>query len=553
VRTSSAHPSRRGAILGLVALTSAVLVLSGCAGSSSSASSSPVNGGTLTYASGDAEPTCLDPHVGGNYPQALISTQYLETLVGRDADGKTTPWLATKWKTSPDGLTVDFTLRSGVKFTDGTDLTADVVKANVEHVQNPATQSSTGYLAFQKIKSVEAVDAHTARFHLSEPDAALLESLAQPWNAIESAQALARPLKVNCQSPVGTGPFKVASWQNQQAVTLVRNDHYTSPAADATHTGNARLKKIVWRFIPDTSTRYAALKSGEVDVIDNPQPDSVAAALKKSSNGITAVQAPRPGSVNRIELNMSKAPFNDERVREAFVKASPVNAGIKSLFFGTVKRSYSPLSSVEPLAYSDKSLFGTDLAQAKKLLDEAGWTVGSDGIRTKDGQRLTVQFPVSTNQSIPAEQSLFEQIQAAAKQAGFEVKLTPLDLSSWYSALAKNDYDAVSAPYTKVGPDVLRILYASDGTKPAPSGYFANHAQIQDPQLDALLNTAATTLSAGTRADAVKQAQQIILRSYAILPLYDQQNNFLVGEKVQGMRINHAVSAPTFADAWLTR
>ena len=164
-----------------------------------------------------------------------------------------------------------------------------------------------------------------------------------------------------------------------------------------------------------------------------------------------------------------------------------------------------------------------------------------------------MQFPVSTNQSIPAEQSLFEQIQAAAKQAGFEVKLTPLDLSSWYSALAKNDYNAVSAPYTKVGPDVLRILYASDGTKPAPSGYFANHAQIQDPQLDALLNTAATTLSAGTRADAVKQAQQIILRSYAILPLYDQQNNFLVGEKVQGMRINHAVSAPTFADAWLTR
>ena len=335
-----------------------------------------------------------------------------------------------------------------------------------------------------------------------------------------------------------------------QSGSLVRSPNHRRASASS-GTGEANLSKDVWRFIPDSSTRYAALKSGEVDVIDNPQPSTVASALKGGS--ITAVQAPRPGSSNRLELNMSKAPFNDKRVREAFIKAAVVNPGITSLFSGTVKRSYSPLSSVEPLAYSNSSLFKTSLSKARKLLDEAGWKTGSDGIRTKDGQRLTVTLPVSTNQSIPAEQSLFEQIQASVKKVGFEVKIEPLDLSSWYSALAKNAYDAVSAPYTKIGPDVLRILYASDGTVPAPSGYFANHAQIKDASLDSVLQEASTSLNTAQRNAAVKKAQQTVLNAYAILPLYDQQNNFLVGSRVHGFRIDHAVSTPSFAAAWVNR
>lgn len=539
------------ALPGAAAVLAAALLLSGCSGSTgTSSNSSPVKGGTLVYATGDAEPDCLDPHVGGNYPQALLSSQYLEPLVGRTSSGKIVPRLAKSWKVSSDGKTVDFTLRSGVKFTDGTELTANVVKANIEHLQNPETKSSTGYLAVTKVSNVEAVSTHHARFHLSSPDSALLESLAQPWNAIESAKALTRSQKENCESPVGTGPFKVTSWKNQQSVTLVRNPNYR-PASAAYGTGVANLSKIVWRFIPDSSTRYAALKSGEVDVIDNPQPSTVASALKSGS--ITAVQAPRPGSSNRLELNMSKAPFNDKRVREAFIKAAVVNPGITSLFSGTVKRSYSPLSSVEPLAYSEPSLFKTSLSKARKLLDQAGWKAGADGIRTKDGQRLTVTLPVSTNQSIPAEQSLFEQIQASVKKVGFEVKIEPLDLSSWYSALAKNAYDAVSAPYTKIGPDVLRILYASDGTVPAPSGYFANHSQIKDASLDSVLQEASTSLNTAQRNAAVKKAQQIVLNAYAILPLYDQQNNFLVGSRVHGFRIDHAVSTPSFATAWVNR
>jgi len=534
----------------VAALAPVAILLAACSPAAPTASSTPVTGGTLVYASGDAEPDCLDPHVGGNYPQALLSAQFLEPLVSRDTDGTIIPWLAQSWTTSEDGLTWEFTLRPDVMFTDGTPFDAAAVKANVEHLQDPETKSSTGYLAMGKVASVEAVDATTATFTLTAPDSGLLESLAQPWTSMESPTGIARGMDANCEAPVGTGPFVVDEWVKQDHVSLVRNEEYDSAPQDAAHDGPAYLDGITWRFIPDSASRFAALQSGDVDIIDNAQPDTIKQAA--DSKTIVDLDAPRPGASNRIELNSGQAPFDDERVREAFVRSTDVNAGIESLFFGTAKRSYSPLSSAEATAYSDDSLFGYDLDAANELLDAAGWTAkDAEGVRTKDGVRLTVRFPVSTNQSIPAEQSLFEQIQAGAGEAGFDVQLELLDLSSWYEALGTNAYEAVSAPYTKVGPDVLRILYDSSGIVPAPSGYFANHAQLDDPALDEILTQASNTLDPEERAFLYEQAQQIILDGYYILPLYDQQNHFLLSTSLQGVRALPTVSTPVFADAWL--
>jgi peptide/nickel transport system substrate-binding protein len=531
----------------------AALILAGCApASSGGGSADPVDGGTLTYATGDAEPTCLDPHVGGNYPQALVSTQYLESLVSLDDAGEVIPWLATEWTEAEDGLSWDFTLRDDVTFTDGTPFTAAAVAANVAHVQDPATGSSTGYLALRKVASVEAVSDTVVRFVLSAPDSALLESLSQPWVAIESPEALARDKETNCTSPVGTGPFVVSEWDRQNSITLERNENYTSPPADSADGDGPYLDTLVWRFVPDSATRYAALASGEVDVIDNAQPDALVAA--RDDDALEELDAPRPGASNRLELNSAIAPFTDVAVREAFVRAANVNDGITSLFFGTAERSYSALSSVEPLGVSDADQFGFDLDEANELLDGAGWTErDAEGYRVKDGERLTVTFPVSTNQSIPAEQSLFEQIQATTKDAGFEVVLEPVDLSTWYAALAANEYNIVSAPYTKVGPDVLRILYHSDGIVPAPSGYFANLAQVDIPELDTLLTQASEVSDADQRRQLYADAQQIVLDGFYILPLYDQQNHYLYNTDVEGLRAMPTVSTPTFAEAWLDR
>lgn len=531
------------------ACTIAVLALTSCAPQASDeAFAAPQSGGTLVYATGDAEPSCLDPHVGGNYPQALLSTQYLEPLVGRDASGTMQPWLADTWEVSEDGLTWDFTLKSDVTFTDGTPFDAAAVKANIEHLQDPQTQSSTGFIATTKVASVEAVDATHARFHLSAPDSALIESLSQPWTAMQSPAGMARGMEANCQHPIGTGPFIVESWEPQQRVTLTRNEDYTTSGPEASHEGPAYLERIEWRFIPDAATRQAALASGEVNVIDNPLPSDIAAA---KSAGIGHINAPRPGSVNRIELNSGQAPFDDQRVREAFVKSADPGPGITSLFHGAATQTYSPLASTEPTAVGNEALFATDAKAAAKLLDEAGWKPGPGGIREKDGKPLTVRFPVSTNQSTAAEQSLFEQIQANTAQVGFDVQLEPVDLATWHERLGAKAYEAVSAPYSKVGPDVLRILYHSSGIVPAPSGYFGNHAMLQDPDVDRLLTEASAT-SPGAERDALyADAQQLILESYVLLPLYDQQNHFLTN-RVDGVVALGTVGTPTFINAQLT-
>lgn len=551
------RPLARRLFPALTVLTAA-LVLAGCSSPADSAPESgtdagtPVIGGTMVYASGDAEPTCLNPHVGGNYPQALVASQFLETLYTKDAEGKLIPWLAEDSTVSEDGLTHTLTLRDGISFTDGTALDAAAVKANFEHLLDPKTSSSTGYLALGKIDSMKATETNTLELKLKTPDNSLLESFSMPWVAIESPTALKRSQEENCAAPVGTGPFKVESWKKQEAVNLIRNEDYVRPVADPNHEGTAYLDAITWRFIPEAATRYAALQAGEVQIIDNAQPDTIAAAAKNQA--IEHLDAPRPGASNRIELNSSKAPFNDSKVREAFIHAVNVDAGIDSLFFGTAPRSHSPLSSVEPLGFSAPSLFDYDPTKAAELLDAAGWDErDGQGYRVKDGTRLSLTFPVSTSQSVPAEQSLFEQLQATAKESGIEIKINLLDLSSWYGKLAKNDYNLVSAPYTKVGPSVLSVLFHSDSTIPAPSGYFANLSQVKDPALDALLDTAGSTLDTAERQEKYAQAQKLVLEGHYLLPLYDQQNHFLYSSELLNVGATTAVASPVFFDTWLAK
>lgn len=531
------------------------LALAGCGDSGSTqgeASGEPQSGGTLIYASGDAEPDCLDPHYGGNYPQGLISTQYLETLFTKNEDGETVPWLAESSEVSEDGLTHTITLTDGITFHDGTPLTSEAIKANVEHLQDPDTASSTGYLAVQKVQEVEIVDDLTADLHLSAPDNALEESLSMHWTAIQSPAALAREVQENCESPVGTGPFTVDSWDREQQINLVRNEDYVLPVEDSERENDlAYLDGITWRLIPEAATRYAALQSGEVHVIDNAQPDTIQSA---DNANIGHLDSPRPGASNRIELNSSQAPFDDPLVREAFIRAVDVDGGIQALFFDTAPRSHSLLSSVEPLGYSDDSLFYRDVDEANDLLDEAGWTErDEDNVRMKDGERLELIMPVSTNQSVPAEQSLFEQFQAQAGEVGFDMQINLLDLSSWYAALGEHNYNLVSAPYTKVGPSVLRILYHSSSIEPAPSGYFANNAQVDIPELDEILVQAEETTDDAERADLYEQAQQMVLEDFYVLPLYDQQNHFLYTADVQGMGEASAIAAPEYYNVWLNQ
>ena len=544
---SSVPLPRLGAAL--AAALAVVVPLAACAGDPGAPG--PSGRTTLVYASGDAEPACLDPHVGGNWPQALVGTQFAESLFSKNDAGDIIPWLATEATESPDGLAWDIALREGVTFTDGTPFDAAAVAANVEHIKDPATASSTAVLALGKVARVVAVDAHTARFELTQPDGALVESLAQTWTAMLSPAGIARGMEANCQQPIGTGPFAVEAWEPQQGITLVRNDDYASAPADAaTQSGPPALERLEWRFIPDSASRLAALQSGQADVIDSVQPDALA-AFASGDQFATATFA-RPGVTARIELNTTRAPFDDRSVREAFAHSMDVDPAVQSLFAGTIERSTSLLASSLPFGTSHADAFTYDPQRAGALLDAAGWTArDADGVRTKDGARLTVSFPVSTNQSIPAEVSLLEQIAATSKEVGFDVQLELLDLGSWYERSGTWNFDAIIAPYSKASPDVLRTVYHSMGIPPAPSGYHANNTGLSDPALDALLDRASQSSDDAVRGPLYEQAQQVIVDSRTVIPLYDQMVQVAYSTEVQGFRLQPHLGLPSFLDVTL--
>jgi peptide/nickel transport system substrate-binding protein len=560
--TSHGRPRRRrprpgapAAVVGLLA--TAALALTACGGPATGAANSTgesQRGGTLTYATGDVEPACLDPIVSGNVPQALVSTQYLEPLFYQDEDGEIGPWLAESWEWSEDRLALDITVRNDVTFTDDQQLNAETIQKNVEYIKDPKTLSSTGILAVEKVESVEIVDEFTARLHLSEPDNALLEHFAQVWVPIQSQKALARGMEENCLAPVGTGPFTVQSWTKQREIVLVRNEDYHTPAPTAGHSGPAYLDRIVWRFLPDHANRFSALQAGEVDVIDVIQPQDAIAA--DADPALDTLIGSRPGHVVNLTFNTTQEPFDDLRVREAFTRSVDVDAALKSIFLGTVDRSDSVLSSITKYNHQQPEVFATDVDRANALLDEADWTQwDAAGYRTKDGQRLSAT--VLQTESVLVPVSVLEQFQASAKAVGFELLISQEEQSTFNERRYAWDYDLAPMYYTKNSSAVLNLTHHTDNIPSViEGGYHANNHGLEGPEaerIDELLDTGSVTADEQERHDAYVGAQDLLHSQYLNLPIFDQQTRLGLRADVEGVRLISPLGMPTFYDTWLDR
>ena len=545
--------SRSTLAAGLVVLLGA-LTACGAETTAGNSHGQPISGGTLVYATGDVEPTCLDPIVSGNVPQALVSTQYLEPLFFQDESGEIQPWLAKNWKWAEDRLALDITVRQDVYFTDGQQLNAQTIAKNIDYIKDPKTLSSTGILAVEKVSSVEIIDEFTARVHLSEPDNALLEHFAQVWVPIQSQKALARGMEENCLAPVGTGPFKVQSWSKQQEVVLVRNEEYNTPAPTAKHEGPAYLEKIIWRFLPDHAARFAALQSREVDVIDVLQPQNAVAA--ETDPALETLIGSRPGHVVNLTLNTTTGALADRRVREAFVRSVDVDAALKSIFMSTVPRSNSTLSSITKFNLQNPENYAQDVDKANRLLDEAGWQVRDiDGYRTKDGQRLSTT--VIQNDSILVPVSVLEQFQHSAKAVGFELLINQEEASTFNERRYAWDYGIAPLYYTKNSPQVLNIVYDSANIDSViKGGYHANNNGLTGPAAQAIdhaLRQAATTGSEKERGRLYKKAQKLVDEQYLSLPIFDQQTRLGLRSDVLGLGLLSPLGMPTFYDTWLDR
>ncbi|MDX1891306.1 ABC transporter substrate-binding protein [Mycolicibacterium sp. 050158] len=543
-------------LLGSAALV-VTLALAGCGGGggdsrSSAAAGPPVKGGTVVYGA-DREPACLDPHNNGDMPQTYVARQFLDSLVSERPDGTVVPWLADSWTISPDGLTYTFKIKQGVKFHDGTPLDAAAVKANFDQMLDPATQSltDTGYLR-PYYASSRAVDPTTFELVLKSPYSALLPVLSQAFFGIESPKAMARGLAANCQSPVGTGPFVVKQWVHGQSVELDRNADYDSAPADAKHQGPAYLDHVSWKFLEDGSVRFGAVQGEGADIIFNP-PAQQNATLKADPN-LALQEFTHTGLPNGFALNTTRFPFTDTAVRQAFIHGSNAEAAVKSAYLGVFDWEPGPLTSTTPFLDKDlRANYENDPAKANQLLDAAGWTQrDADGFRTKDGKQLTATVIYSSDpgDTPPADVTLYQDVQAAEKEIGFNLVLKPIPQDQYFAAFTDmNAYDALAGAYwNSPTPLVLTLLYSTDSMNLAPGN---NMAWVSNPAIDAPLKDIAAASDVEQQKHLYDQVQTLVAQNAYHLGLYPQTTRLVSKKHLQDVWIEPSEGEPVLHDAWL--
>lgn len=307
------------------------------------------------------EPDTLDITSSRNAPNARQAmTNVTEALVGFDADGTPTPTIA-EWVSGPDNKYVDFKLRQGVKFHSGDELTAeDIVfsdarmreKTSIYRIRRDPT-----------ISKVEAVDKHTARFHLTSPDVTML---ALRLLVVVSKKYYDRVGEEEfVKKPVGTGPYKVAEYKPGQYLDLVRNEEFWGP--------KPQVEKARFVFAKEDTTRTAMLRTGEADMIVNASFND-AAELKTAGFKTAIVPVPTTMAF-RFNSNTKVAPTKDRRVRLAMAHAIDVNAIVKGLFQG-VPATYPRLAPGDRGYDPNLKAYEYNPTLAKKLLAEAGYPNG---------------------------------------------------------------------------------------------------------------------------------------------------------------------------------
>jgi peptide/nickel transport system substrate-binding protein len=535
------HPVAGAA--GLVAL----LGLSACTGAAAS-SGERVEGGTIVYAH-QQEPFCV---FGGWIEQAYLSYQVLDNLTSLDENHEVVPWLATEWSASEDGLTWTFTLKEGVEFTDGSPLTAEAVAYNFDYWV--AGGNSTAFVWLQDYYvSAEAVDELTLQINLSAPYPRLADNLTQGYFGIQSQEALeTRTDEENCAAPIGSGAFIVDHWDRGEEIVLTRNDDYTSWPANAEHTGPAYVEEIVWRFVPDATTRVAALQSGEVDAIyDVPavQWATLDAAGYQLEKYVT------PGRPQQLAFNTQIGPFTDVLVRQAFAYSLDRRAAVEAIGQGVIPYEGNGGVSQTTPGYSQAAAdwYDYDPEKANALLDEAGWTEFDDeGFRTKDGERLTVVLPYGAGSIINADgAAILQGVKEQASQVGFDVELIPVPLSELFAGAysTPEERDINVGYWTAVTAGILYINWRPS-TEEAPN--YSNGAFYNDEVLAQLILDANSAADIDEQNALYIEAQDYIAERALSIGLYARLSTLAVDTSLQGVWQEHAQGGPTFYDAYLT-
>lgn len=518
------------------ALSLALLLLAGCGESSTparqAAAATPVAGGVLKVAL-DGDPNCIDPHQAGNNTALNVGRQLVDSLTDQDPQsGEIVPWLASRWEVDGESRRFTFHLRDGVSFSDGTPVDALAVKANFEQILALGARSILGATYLAGLKNIATPDASTVVVEFEQPNAQFLQATSTMSLGLLAKATLARSPADRCQGQlIGSGPFKLDGFVHNQKVSLSRRDDYAWGSSLAAHTGKAWLDGIEFLIVPESGVRLGSLLSGQIDV-----DTGVVAQNEKTleSQGLPVLWRANPGVVFNLTPDLTRPVYRDVRVRQALIKAID-REQLRSIISRYQAPATALLASSTPYYKDLSDLLAYDRPGAQRLLDEAGWQAGADGIRQKDGERLSLRVDYWQNTPI------LELVQQQLKAVGVELILNRTTISQVAALQASGDISLYFYNLTRADPDVLRTLFHVTGR---------NYGKRKADELDQLLEASAATLDPAVRQQRVDEVSRALIEQGHAIPLVELATVIAHGKQVHGLHYE-ASSRLQFFDTWL--
>lgn len=523
---SDRSTNRRQVLRGSAAAIAGAVVLGDLALPGHAAAQEPVRGGTLIVAF-EADPEILDPHNTTALVASRVLTLMHDNLVSRGYDGTIQPGLAETWDISADGLTYTFHLKQGVVFHSGKALTAADVKYTFERWKG--NESSPTAYTIDAIDTIETPDDLTVVMTLSQPYNIFLDQLAGGWSVILNQEAVDQEGDQYGVSAVdGTGPFKFVSWSRNQSIVLERHDAYTWGSPIFQNPGPTYLDGIEIRIIPEDATRIAEFQSENVHIVmDVPAPD---VERLTDADGVTVIQYPQL-QTTYMGLNGAKAPTSDIAVRRAINYAINRDEIAIGAYFGLATAAYTFLHPETPYYWTgaDAVKPSYDPDQAKQILEEGGWTAGGDGIREKDGVKLTLPFWVINNSETVLMAQILEQQLA---EVGIQVETIQYEQTAWFEAARSGNQVAYTIGVFYESADNLYFNFYS-GQMPAPNRFSYNV-----PEVDAWLEDSRSNPDLETVAQDYYNVQQRIIEDAVCAPILHALGTVGVASDVQGVQVH---------------
>lgn len=478
------------------------------------------------------EPASLDGHIDPYQSTWLMNSFISDPLVVLSPEGEYLPGLATDWSVSDNGTEWTFTLREGVTFQDGTPFDAEAVRFNLARIIDPETASAQLASDVGPIAEIEVTGSHSLTLHYDTPWVTLLDGLRRTpmWSPTAVEQVSSADFDKNL---VGTGPFRLSEWVQNDHVTLERWDEYGGWHPLQDHEGPANVETVTLQFIGEEAVLGQILQTGEADVAytvpplfldfyqDNPEYDLV-------SKG-------QAGTGLQMVMNIRTPPLDDVRVRRALLHGKDADAVNDILYDGLYGESDGPLNNIHACYWEGaEEMYPHDTARAGELLQEAGWVDDGSDVRkaegvagVEDGTALEVRWSVLHHQAIG------EVAQAQYRDIGVDLQVEVIPGPVQLDMVQRRDFELIYERQRSPQPLILDQVWNSKWDEPggwAWTGY-------ENPELDGLLDQLRSIPGAEARCDVARDVQEIIMENALMVPTLSQPVYIAMDESVDGFQI----------------